>query len=103
MTDSSVVILDKADYQIVVKKLIDEGIESSKYVPTEDTILRDLTSFQSFLLRNLKKLKEYSFIRPSSNQPARFFATVKTHKYENLSVINRNNLKIRPIIDQTGT
>ena len=101
--DSSVVILDKADYQSVVQKLIDEGIESGKYVPTEDTILRDLTSFQSFLLRNLKNLKGYSFIRPSSNQPARFFETVKTNKYETSSVININNLKICPIIDQTGT
>ena len=42
-------------------------------------------------------------MRPSSNQPARFFATAKTHKFDNFKDINIENLKLRPIIDQTGT
>ena len=37
---------------------------------------------------------------PSSHQPARFFAT---HKFENINDITIDNLKLRPIIDQTGT
>ena len=40
---------------------------------------------------------------PSSHQPARFFATARTHKFENINDITINNLKLRPIIDQTGT
>ena len=42
-------------------------------------------------------------MRPSSNQPGRFFATAKTHKFENIEDITVDNLKLRPIIDQTNT
>ena len=42
-------------------------------------------------------------MRPVSNQPARFFATAKTHKFDTIEGINVKNLKLRPIIDQTGT
>lgn len=42
-------------------------------------------------------------MRPSSSQPARFFATAKTHKFHNTNEINLEELKLRPIIDQTGT
>ena len=38
---------------------------------------------------------------PSSHQPARFFAAAKTHKIENINDITIDNLKLRPIIDQT--
>ena len=40
---------------------------------------------------------------PSSHQPARFFATAKTNKFENINDITVDNLRLRPIIDQTGT
>ena len=40
---------------------------------------------------------------PSSHQPARFFTSAKTHKFENFDDINIKELKLRPIIDQTGT
>ena len=40
---------------------------------------------------------------PSSHQPARFFATAKTHKIENINDVTIDNLKLRPIIDQTET
>ena len=46
---------------------------------------------------------DYDKMRPSSNQPARFFATANTHKFDNFKDINKENLKLRPIIDQTGT
>ena len=39
----------------------------------------------------------------SSHQAARFFATAKTHRFENINDITIDNLKLRPIIDQTGT
>ena len=36
-------------------------------------------------------------------QPARFFATAKTHKPNTIEEINVEHLKLRLIIDQTGT
>ena len=39
----------------------------------------------------------------SSHQPARFFTSAKTHKYENFDDINIKELKLWSIIDQTGT
>ena len=42
-------------------------------------------------------------MKPDSNQPARFYGTAKTHKFETLEDIIVANLKFRPIIDQTGT
>ena len=42
-------------------------------------------------------------MRPHSNQPGRFFATAKTHKFKSIEDISLESLKLRPIIDQTGT
>ena len=42
-------------------------------------------------------------MRPVFNQPGRFFATAKTHKFTSLNDITVENLKLRPIIDLTGT
>ena len=42
-------------------------------------------------------------MRPNSSQPARLFATAKTHKFTDIKQININDLKLRPIIDQTST
>ena len=35
--------------------------------------------------------------------PARFFVTANRHKFESLEEIHVDQLKLRPIIDQTGT
>ena len=40
---------------------------------------------------------------PKSNQPGRFFATAKTHKFGSINDITLDQLKLRPTIDQTGT
>ena len=42
-------------------------------------------------------------MRPVSNQLARFFATAKTHKFDNHSLISLDDLKFRPIKDQSNT
>ena len=39
----------------------------------------------------------------SSNQQARLYGTAKTYKFNFTKDITRDNLKFRPIIDQTGT
>ena len=40
---------------------------------------------------------------PILNQPGRLFATAKTHKFDCINDITLEQLKLRPIIDQTGT
>ena len=72
-------------------------------VKTEDNILKELKSFQSFIYRHFKKSTFYNDMMPSSHQPARFFTSAKTQKFENFDDINIKELKLRPIIDQTGT
>ena len=42
-------------------------------------------------------------MRPRSNQSGRFFATTETHKFKYISDITLEQLKLHPIIDQTGT
>ena len=42
-------------------------------------------------------------MRPNSNQPAKLSATAKTHKFSNFEDTSINNIKVRPIVDQTST
>ena len=42
-------------------------------------------------------------MRPVSNRPARLYASAKTHKFDNINDVNLDQLKFRPIMDQTGT
>ena len=83
--------------------MINEGISKGKYVETVDSTHKDLKHFQDFLYRHFYKTKYYDGMRPISNQPASFFATAKTHKFDTIENINVKDLKLRPIIDQTGT
>ena len=40
---------------------------------------------------------------PASHRPARMYGTAKTHKFKNYEEITVENLKLRPIMDQSGT
>ena len=42
-------------------------------------------------------------MRPTSNQPTTDFATARMHKSTDIKQTNMNDLKVRPIIDQTDT
>ena len=48
-------------------------------------------------------LRTCFFLCPKSNQPGRFFTAGKTHKFDSVNDITLDKLKLRPIIDQTGT
>ena len=98
--DSSIVIMNKIDYDKKVEQMINEGIEQGKYEESEDNILKELESFQSFLYRHFKDTPYYKQMLPSLHLPARFFALAKTHKFDDLRDINVTNLKLRQIIDQ---
>ena len=87
--DSSLIIMSRSDYTKQVESMLQQGISEGKYVKTEDNILKELKSFQSFIYRHFKKSAFYDMI-PSSHQPARFFTSAKTHKFENFDDININ-------------
>ena len=78
--------------------MIKDGISEDKYIETSDNTLCDLKEIEDFLYRHLYKHKDYEAIRPCSNQPGRFFANFKP-----IEDISLERLKLRPIIDQTGT
>ena len=63
--DSTIVIMNKKDYNKKVEEMINEGIEQGKYEETEDNILKELESFQSFLYRHFKEAPCYKDILPS--------------------------------------
>ena len=78
-------------------------MQQGKYIETIDTTQSDLKHFQDFLYRHFKRSEHYDQMRPVSNQPGRFFATAKAHKFTSLNEITVEKLKLRPIIDLTGT
>ena len=85
---SSVVVMNKKNYILKEDNMINEGIQQSKCEWANDKTHEDLGKFQHFLYRNFKNHRKHSDMRPVSNQPARFFASVKTHKFDNYSLIN---------------
>ena len=101
--ESCTVILNKDDYIKKANDIIEDGIKQMKYIETTDDTCNELKRFQDFLYRHFYKHEHYEEMRPRSNQPGRFFATAKTHKFESISDITLEQLKLRPIIDQTGT
>lgn len=51
----------------------------------------------------MNRHKKHENIRPKSNQPSGFLATVHTHKFDWINDIIPDELKLCPNIDQTGT
>ena len=72
-------------------------------VEENDNTLAELKSIKNFFYRSFKKQEKYKEMRPTSSQLARLFATTKSHKFTDIKQRNINNLKLRPIIDQSGT
>ena len=96
--------LDKGSYEEKINRIINYGKSKGVYVIKEkDNTLAELKSFESFIYRNFKKHEKYKEIRPTSSQPARLVANTTTHKFTDIKQININNLKLRPIIEQTST
>ena len=95
--------MNKKDYILKEENMINEGVQQGKYEWANDKTHEDLETFQHFLYRNFKNHPKYSDMRPVSNQTERFFATTKTHKFDGLSLITLDDLKFRPIIDQSNT
>ena len=61
--DKSVTTMKKVDYEMKIANMINEAIVNGKYKTTEDTTIRDLSSFQSFLYRHFKDHEEYKDLK----------------------------------------
>ena len=91
-------------YKEKIIRLINYVISKKVYVIEEyDNTLAELKLFQNFIHRYFKKHEKYKEMRPTSSQPARLFATAKTHKFIDIKQTNINDLILCAIIDQTGT
>ena len=101
--ESATVIMNKTDYIRKMNEMIENGLEDGTYVESEDTTLEDLKHFKDFLYRNFKKHPKYSKMLPKSHRPARMYGSAKTHKFDSYDQITVENLKLRPIMDQSGT
>ena len=101
--ESFTAVLNKSDYIREVNNIVEDGMQQGNYIETIDTTDSDLKHFHNFLYKHLKKSEHYDQMPPVSYQPVRFFATAKTHKFTSLNDITAENLKLRPIIDLTGT
>ena len=84
--ESCIVILTKNNYVCKIDQMIEDSITEDKYIKTSDNILCDLKQSQVFLYRPFYKHKDYEAMHPRSNQPGRFFATSKTHKFKSIEV-----------------
>ena len=83
--------------------MVKEGIDKGTYILTQDSTIKGLNNFKQFLKRNFKGYDKLDDMLPTSNQPARIYASAKTHKFSSVDNVNINDLNFRPIIDQTGT
>ena len=101
--DSLVVILNKTDYIEKLENMVKESIDKGTYTLAEDNTVKDLKNFKQFLKQNFKGYDKLDDILPTSTQPARLYATAKTHKFSSADSVNITDLKFRPIINQTGT
>ena len=70
--NSSIVIMNKKDYNRKIDDMINEGIQQKKYQEAVGNILKELESFQSFLYQHFKNSPHYRQMLASSHQPARF-------------------------------
>ena len=101
--ESCTVILNKDDYIKTVNDIIEDAIKQMKYIETTDDTCNELKRLQEFFYRHFYKHEHYEVMRPRSTQPDQLFATVKIYKFESISDNTLEQLKLRPIIDQTGT
>ena len=101
--ESATVIMNKTDYEEKMNQMIETGIEDGTYTESEDTTEEDLSLFRKFLYRHFKDHPKYKKMLPASHRPARMYGSAKTHKFQSYEDITVENLKLRPIMDQSRT
>ena len=61
--DSSIVVMNRIDYNNIMQKMIDDGIKNKLHEETADNTLKDLKNFQEFLYRSFKDFENYDDMR----------------------------------------
>ena len=61
--------------------------------------MKNLKILRLLYNRNFENTEYYKDLWTCKNQLGRFFCTAKMHKFDSLSDITVDNLKLRPIID----
>ena len=89
--------MKKEDY---INKMT-EGITAGTHVKRTDTTIKDLEHFQQYITHHFTEHTKYDKKLPDSHQPARLYGTARTHKFKNYDDIKMDNLKVRPIMDQS--
>lgn len=79
--ESSIVIMNKNNYNQKVDGMINERIQQVKYEESDTSSLKELESVHFFVA--ISKIHPIITNATFSHQPGRFFATAKTHKFEN--------------------
>ena len=81
-------------YDLKIQSIIDDGSRQGIHSPIVVTALGDLKKFRDLLRQNFKdKSNRYKDMRPMSNQPGKFYATVKTYKFDSLKNIIIQKMK----------
>ena len=101
--ETAIVIMNKKDYIEKMNQMIENGLEDGTYTECDDTTFEDLNHFRDFLYRHFKSHPKYKKMLPASHRPARMYGSAKTHKFDNYEDITVENLKLRPIVNQSGT
>ena len=101
--DSCLTVKNKQDYIQKLEDMLNEGIKRGTYERSTDMTKQDLETFQSFLYWNLKNHPSCDKMRSKSSQPARWYATAKTHKFNILDDVTVEKLKFRRIVNQAGS
>ena len=83
--------------------MVKEGINKRTYTLTEDNTIKDLKNLKQILQQKIKGYDELDDMLPTTNEPARIYASTQTHKFSSVDSVNINDLKFRLIINQTGT
>ena len=92
-----VVILNKTDYIEKLENMVKKGIDKGTYTLPEDNTIKDLKNFKQLLRQNFKGYDKLDNMLPTSNQPARIYASAKAHKFSSVDSANINDLTFRPL------
>ena len=88
--DSSIVAMNRTDYNNIMQKMIYDRIKKYIYEKATGNTIKDL-KHNEFLYRNIEDYENYDDMRPVSSQLAKLYGTSKTHKFENLEDITPQN------------
>ena len=61
--------------------MVKDGINRRTYTLTEDNTIKDLKNLKQILQQKIKGYDELDDMLPTTNEPARIYASTQTHKF----------------------